>query len=152
MPTLLETHIGHLKDPAFRKQARAAGLAAVKAVTGTTHNACAATASQYHIALGILPHVILLAEELGHTLQATGKFAKISDLDSFQIGDVVLCIDANGNGLADHVWHCRGKEFKGVTAQPGYYWCVDNYSDTPYPRNVHAGPKTPAHFALRLIT
>jgi len=128
---------------ALRRQFRRKGKAAVKAVTGSTANACAATASQPLLLLHLIDHVELGAQALADTLEHKGwhKFTIHADV---RAGDFIVCQDLNHNNMSDHVWFARSSP----RASDGKVLCFDNQGD--YYRNLSAGSKTPMDYALRL--
>lgn len=136
-----------INDPARRREYRRKGKAAVLAATGKSANACAATASQPLIELGLLKRPVLGAQALADQLQIEHDWQSITDKHAVQPGDLIVCEDGNGNGVSDHVWWslsvCNGK---------GYALCFDNQSQlglSPYWRNLGQGSKTPMAYALR---
>jgi hypothetical protein len=138
--SLRAKHIANLNSATKRKTFRAAG----RKLTGGP-NACAATASQYYMELKIIgkPQINTLA--LITDLKKTGKFEEIKR-DKIQPGDLVVTVDdpKDSDHAPEHVWHA-------LTANAGgFAKSADNYSDTPYIRNIGPGPKTEADYALRL--
>jgi hypothetical protein len=120
-------------------------------------NACAAVASQYYLALGVITKAYLLTSTLITALLNTGRFTKVS-LADLQPGDLVVTLDdpADKDKYPEHVWHYYGPSYPAKTnqnvCQPGWGWAVDNYQNSPYPRNITAPrPKTQADYGLRLI-
>ena len=117
IPAIRTQLIANLRDPVKQRKYRAAGRAAVG---NTSHNACAATASQPLLELGVLNHIELLAEGLSDACKRTKRFQAISNLSLAQPGYLVVCADLNGNGLSDHVWWIV-RDLGG-----GWYECLDN--------------------------
>lgn len=162
MGVLLDKNLNHLYDKDFRHEARAAGKHAVMTPTNPTgSNACAATASQYYIALELLHSTIVSAQTLANTLLNSGYFDKLvlkELLTNKYPGALIVCIDANGNGLSDHVWHNYGPIYPAKpgygpqeTTHAGWTWAVDNHQDDPYPRDFNSlGHYTDAAYGLIL--
>ena len=136
--------IALISSAALRRQFRAKGKAAVKAATGSTSNACAATASQPLITAGLLGHVVLGAQALADEMEHVHKWTRITIHADVRAGDLVVCADLNHNNLSDHVWWALGSP----RASDGKVLCFDNQGD--YWRNLGSGPKTPMAYALRL--
>lgn len=134
----------YLRDPERQREYRRKGRVAVG---HTSRNACAATASQPLIELGILRHVEVGAEMLATTMKRTRKFIGIAELDKAQAGDLVVCQDLNGNGLSDHVW------WVVEALGGGNYLCLDNQTRalTHMRRLDGQDGKTPARGLLRLV-
>ena len=114
--TKREQLVTWLQDSGKLADWRARGRKAV----GGTHNACAATASQPFIDLGIIPRTVTWAETLATDLKLTGAFKASGDRGDVQPGDVVVCLDLNDNGAADHIW-LVAKDYGN-----GWYGCFDN--------------------------
>jgi hypothetical protein len=133
-----------LSDTARLKRYRAAGKAAVKAVTGSTSNACATTGSQPLIELGLLAKPFFLAEQLCDWADAQG-WQKITDRRQVKPGDLIKCDDLNHNKLSDHVWWAMSAPNDKLYAQ-----CFDNQTAFPaHSRNLGRGPRTPMVCAYR---
>jgi len=139
--------LSKIRPAANRKRYRAQGKAAVKLATGSTSNACAATASQPLLALGIIPHVILGAQSLADTLENHG-WVREHNRGAVQPGWLIVCEDANHNKRSDHVWFALSN-----VRRDGKALCFDNQGvqgiSQPYWRNLGTGARTPMWYALR---
>lgn len=139
--TKREQLIQWLGDPAKLADWRKRGWALV----GGVKNACAATASQPFLDLGLIPRAETWAETLTIRLKSTGALAGYLP-DGADIGDVIVCKDGNGNGAADHIW-IIAKVYPG-----GWYGCFDNQTKYLIHRRRLDGKdgKTAARGRLRL--
>jgi len=137
--------IGLIRDPERQRDYRRRGRVAVG---NTAHNACAATASQVYLQLGVLSHIELGAEGLATAIKTTKRFDASADRNDVKPGDLIVCEDNNSNGLSDHVWLV-------VALQPGgWYECLDNQGKTlTHSRRVDGGDsKTAMRGRLRILT
>lgn len=110
--------------------------------TGKTSNACAATASAYLIAAGLLTkHFAATADLARHLLKLGWK--PVLFITDLKPADVIFTADlTDRRGYPDHVCICHsinGAEVK----------VLDNYSPSPKIRNMQSGPRTPFGWALR---
>lgn len=152
--TLHESLAANLGNPAKRRKYLARGQAAVG---NTSRNACAATASQPYLELGII-HSVYISTELWidergikhpglvDTLKRTRLFNASANRKDVKKFDLVVCEDGNGNKRSDHVWHAMddgdGK---------GNYKCFDNQSGKITIRRLDGlDGKTPMRGRLRL--
>lgn len=117
-------------------------------VGGTAKNACAATASQPFLDLGVIRDPFTWAETLVARLKATGLLSGNDDRADVQVGDLIVCEDGNHNGATDHVWLVV-KVYSG-----GWYGCFDNQTKyLIHRRRLDGGDgRTPMRGRLRLLT
>lgn len=145
IPAIRSRLIALIRDPERQRDYRRRGRIAVG---NTSHNACAATASQVYLQLGVIHHIECGAEGLATALKATARFDASANRDDVTAGDLVVCEDGNANGLSDHVWLV-------VALQPGgWFECLDNQGRTlTHRRRVDgADGKTPMRGRLRILT
>ncbi len=129
-------------NPDEQRRAYSMGRQYVKAATGSTRNACVATATAYLTNAGLLPKQLLNTRQL---MVALGRWTRIDNASDVQRGDVVFSQDNNHNGTPDHVVIALSDCTDGVSVE-----CVDNQNaGNPYHRNLVNGCKTPMWFALR---
>ncbi len=136
--------VANLNDSSKQAHYRIRGRALVG---GTPHNACAATACQPLLELGLLHAPCLGAEMLATRMKQLRIFEAVSDLSTALAGDCVVCQDGNANGLSDHIWWIV--EVLGA----GVYRCLDNQGEalTHHRRLDGRDGKTPARGLLRLM-
>ncbi len=135
-----------LRDPGRQRDYRRKGKQAVLKATGASKNACAATACQPLIELGLLDKVLLGAQALADELERRKLVIRIESPAEVLPGDLIVCQDYNRNGKSDHVWwalSAAGPQLRVL--------CFDNQGFVPVRwRNLGRGPKTPMAYALRL--
>jgi hypothetical protein len=135
-----------LNDPAKQAEYRKRGKQAVKDATGSTSNACATTASQPLIELGLLKKPHFMAQYLADDLEDRCLVTRINAKSQVQPGDLIVCEDFKPkNGLSDHVWWALSIPDAKLMAR-----CLDNNgTELTHPRNLGHGPRTPMAYALR---
>lgn len=136
-----ERHLLNIADAEFHTHARKRG----RKLTGGP-NACGATASQYYLNLAAITKAYTWAQDLVDKLLAANICRRVS-LAELAVGDLVVCVDLNGNGATDHVWHVYG-----LLPGTGAALALDNRANLPYKRNLGKGRYTAAKYALRLTS